>query len=122
MFRRVGVTSNGRLSAPEGRNVYRSTSPKRTASLQPSEIFLVWRHIALLQSAGITCDELAIDIRPLCGQADLSANFRSTTTSLNSQESMYAKAPYTVVLRAMHIHPTVAEYLPTVLSKLEPFA
>jgi len=35
---------------------------------------------------------------------------------------MYAKAPYTVIKRAMHIHPTVAEYLPTVLSKLEPFA
>ncbi len=33
---------------------------------------------------------------------------------------MYAKAPYTVVERAMHIHPTVAEFLPTVLSKLEP--
>jgi len=33
---------------------------------------------------------------------------------------MYAKAPYTVVQRAMHIHPTVAEYLPTVLSRLEP--
>ena len=35
---------------------------------------------------------------------------------------MYAKAPYTVIQRAMHIHPTVAEYLPVVLSKLEPFA
>jgi pyruvate/2-oxoglutarate dehydrogenase complex dihydrolipoamide dehydrogenase (E3) component len=35
---------------------------------------------------------------------------------------MYAKAPYTVVQRAMHIHPTVAEYFPTVLSKLEPVA
>jgi len=35
---------------------------------------------------------------------------------------MYAKAPYTVIQRAMHIHPTVAEYLPTVLSKLEPFS
>jgi pyruvate/2-oxoglutarate dehydrogenase complex dihydrolipoamide dehydrogenase (E3) component len=34
---------------------------------------------------------------------------------------MYAEAPYTVVQRAMHIHPTVAEYLPTVLGKLEPF-
>jgi pyruvate/2-oxoglutarate dehydrogenase complex dihydrolipoamide dehydrogenase (E3) component len=34
---------------------------------------------------------------------------------------MYAKAPYTVVQRAVHIHPTVAEFLPTVLSKLEPF-
>jgi pyruvate/2-oxoglutarate dehydrogenase complex dihydrolipoamide dehydrogenase (E3) component len=35
---------------------------------------------------------------------------------------MYAKAPYTVIQRAMHIHPTVAEFLPTVLSKLEPVA
>ena len=35
---------------------------------------------------------------------------------------MYAKAPYTVIQRAMHIHPTVAEYLPTVVAKLEPFA
>jgi pyruvate/2-oxoglutarate dehydrogenase complex dihydrolipoamide dehydrogenase (E3) component len=34
---------------------------------------------------------------------------------------MYAKASYTVIQRAMHIHPTVAEFLPTVLSKLEPF-
>jgi pyruvate/2-oxoglutarate dehydrogenase complex dihydrolipoamide dehydrogenase (E3) component len=33
---------------------------------------------------------------------------------------MYAKAPYTVVQRAMHIHPTVAEFLPTVLSRLQP--
>jgi pyruvate/2-oxoglutarate dehydrogenase complex dihydrolipoamide dehydrogenase (E3) component len=35
---------------------------------------------------------------------------------------MYAKAPSTVIQRAMHIHPTVAEYLPTVLGRLEPFA
>ena len=35
---------------------------------------------------------------------------------------MYAKAPYTVIQRAMHIHPTVSEYLPTILAKLEPFA
>jgi pyruvate/2-oxoglutarate dehydrogenase complex dihydrolipoamide dehydrogenase (E3) component len=34
---------------------------------------------------------------------------------------MYAKAPYTTVKRAMHVHPTVAEYLSTILSKLEPF-
>jgi pyruvate/2-oxoglutarate dehydrogenase complex dihydrolipoamide dehydrogenase (E3) component len=33
---------------------------------------------------------------------------------------MYAKAAYTVIERAMHIHPTVAEYLPTLLGKLKP--
>jgi len=35
---------------------------------------------------------------------------------------MYAKAPCTVVQRAMHIHPTVAEFLPVVLSNLAPVA
>lgn len=35
-------------------------------------------------------------------------------------DMMYAKAPYTTIQRAMHIHPTVAEYLPTILSKLQP--
>jgi pyruvate/2-oxoglutarate dehydrogenase complex dihydrolipoamide dehydrogenase (E3) component len=34
---------------------------------------------------------------------------------------MYAKAPYTVIQRAMHIHPTVSEFLPTILGKLQPF-
>jgi pyruvate/2-oxoglutarate dehydrogenase complex dihydrolipoamide dehydrogenase (E3) component len=34
---------------------------------------------------------------------------------------MYAKAPYTVIERAMHIHPTVSEYLPIILEKLVPF-
>ena len=35
-------------------------------------------------------------------------------------DTIYAKAPYTVVQRAMHIHPTVSELLPTVLDDLEP--
>ena len=34
---------------------------------------------------------------------------------------MYAKAPYTVIQRAMHIHPTLAEFLPTILADLTPF-
>jgi pyruvate/2-oxoglutarate dehydrogenase complex dihydrolipoamide dehydrogenase (E3) component len=33
---------------------------------------------------------------------------------------MYAKAPWTVIRRAMHIHPTVAELVPTMLSDLKP--
>jgi len=33
---------------------------------------------------------------------------------------MYAKAHYTVMQRAMHIHPTVAELLPTILGELKP--
>jgi len=33
---------------------------------------------------------------------------------------MYARAPYTVIQRAMHIHPTVSELIPTMLGELEP--
>jgi pyruvate/2-oxoglutarate dehydrogenase complex dihydrolipoamide dehydrogenase (E3) component len=33
-------------------------------------------------------------------------------------DQMYAKAPYTVMARAMHIHPTVTELLPTMLGEL----
>jgi pyruvate/2-oxoglutarate dehydrogenase complex dihydrolipoamide dehydrogenase (E3) component len=33
---------------------------------------------------------------------------------------MYARAPYTVLQRAMHIHPTVSEFIPTMLGDLKP--
>jgi pyruvate/2-oxoglutarate dehydrogenase complex dihydrolipoamide dehydrogenase (E3) component len=35
-------------------------------------------------------------------------------------DAMYAKAPYPVLRRAMHIHPTVSEYIPTLLHELTP--
>lgn len=33
---------------------------------------------------------------------------------------MYAKVPYTVMQRAVHIHPTVSELIPTMLGELQP--
>ena len=33
---------------------------------------------------------------------------------------MYAKAPYTTISRAMHIHPTVSELVPTLLQEMQP--
>jgi pyruvate/2-oxoglutarate dehydrogenase complex dihydrolipoamide dehydrogenase (E3) component len=35
---------------------------------------------------------------------------------------MYAKAPYTTISRAVHIHPTVTELIPTLLQTLKPLA
>ena len=35
---------------------------------------------------------------------------------------MYAKAPFTVISRAVHIHPTVSELIPTLLQSLKPLA
>ena len=33
---------------------------------------------------------------------------------------MYAKAPYTVIQRPVHVHPTVSELIPTMLADLKP--
>jgi pyruvate/2-oxoglutarate dehydrogenase complex dihydrolipoamide dehydrogenase (E3) component len=35
-------------------------------------------------------------------------------------QTMYARQPYTTLKNAMHIHPTVAELVPTVLGDLKP--
>ena len=35
-------------------------------------------------------------------------------------DAMYAKAPNSVIERAVHIHPTVSEYVPVVLADLQP--
>ncbi len=35
---------------------------------------------------------------------------------------MYAEAPYTVIQRAVHIHPTVSELIPTMLADLTPLS
>jgi pyruvate/2-oxoglutarate dehydrogenase complex dihydrolipoamide dehydrogenase (E3) component len=37
-------------------------------------------------------------------------------------DMMYAKAPYTIIQRAVHIHPTVSELIPTMLGDLQPLA
>jgi pyruvate/2-oxoglutarate dehydrogenase complex dihydrolipoamide dehydrogenase (E3) component len=36
-------------------------------------------------------------------------------------DTMYAKKPYTLIQRAVHIHPTVSELIPTMLGELKPF-
>jgi hypothetical protein len=35
---------------------------------------------------------------------------------------MYADKPYTVIQRAMHIHPTVSELIPTMVGELQPLS
>lgn len=37
-------------------------------------------------------------------------------------DTMYAKAPYTVLQHAVHIHPTVSELIPTMLGDLKPLS
>lgn len=54
----------------------------------------------------------------ILGAAILGLNGDEVVHSL--LDIMYADAPYTVIQRAVHIHPTVSELIPTVLGDLKP--
>ena len=60
------------------------------------------------------------DTRQILGAAILGVGGDEAVHSL--LDAMYAKAPYTTVQRAVHIHPTVSELLPTLLGELRPLA
>jgi pyruvate/2-oxoglutarate dehydrogenase complex dihydrolipoamide dehydrogenase (E3) component len=59
------------------------------------------------------------DTKELLGAAILGLNGDEIVHSL--LDIMYAKKPYTTIQRAVHIHPTVTELVPTLLGLLKPF-
>jgi pyruvate/2-oxoglutarate dehydrogenase complex dihydrolipoamide dehydrogenase (E3) component len=58
------------------------------------------------------------DSKELLGAAVLGMNGDEVVHSL--LDMMYAKRPYTTIQRAVHIHPTVSELVPTMLGSLKP--
>src|SRR5258706_3721931 len=58
------------------------------------------------------------DSKELLGAAILGLNGDEVIHSL--LDVMYARKPYTTIQRAMHIHPTVSELVPTLLGNLKP--
>ena len=58
------------------------------------------------------------DSKELLGAAILGLHGDEVVHSL--LDVMYAKRPYTTIQRAMHIHPTVTELVPTLLGQLKP--
>ena len=58
------------------------------------------------------------DSKELLGAALLGLNADEIVHSL--LDVMYARKPYTTIQRAMHIHPTVTELIPTLLGDLKP--
>ncbi len=60
------------------------------------------------------------DTKELLGAAILGMNGDEIVHSL--LDVMYAKKPYTTIQRAVHIHPTVTELIPTLLGSLKPLA
>ena len=59
------------------------------------------------------------DSKELLGAAILGMNGDEIVHSL--LDVMYAKKPYTTIQRAVHIHPTVTELIPTLLGSLKPY-
>jgi pyruvate/2-oxoglutarate dehydrogenase complex dihydrolipoamide dehydrogenase (E3) component len=60
------------------------------------------------------------DSKEVLGAALLGLNGDEIVHSL--LDVMYAKKPYTTIQRAVHIHPTVSELIPTLLGGLKPLA
>ena len=60
------------------------------------------------------------DTKELLGATILGLNGDEIVHSM--LDVMYAKMPYTTIQRAVHIHPTVTELVPTLLGTLKPFA
>ena len=58
------------------------------------------------------------DSKELLGAALLGWNADEVVHSL--LDMMYARKPYTTIQRAVHIHPTVTELIPTLLGNLKP--
>ena len=63
---------------------------------------------------------IAADTKQILGASILGTGGDEVVHSI--LDLMYAKAPYTVMQRAMHIHPTVSELIPTMLGELQPLA
>jgi pyruvate/2-oxoglutarate dehydrogenase complex dihydrolipoamide dehydrogenase (E3) component len=59
------------------------------------------------------------ETKEILGAAILGLNGDEVVHSL--LDTMYAKQPYTTIQRAVHIHPTVTELIPTLLGNLKPF-
>ena len=72
------------------------------------------------ETQGFMKVRLDADSQRLLGAAILGLNGDEVVHSL--LDVMAADRPYTVVARAMHIHPTVSELLPTLLQQLKPLA
>ena len=60
------------------------------------------------------------DSKELLGASLLGLNADEIVHSL--LDVMYARRPYTTIQKAMHIHPTVSELIPTLLADLKPLA
>jgi pyruvate/2-oxoglutarate dehydrogenase complex dihydrolipoamide dehydrogenase (E3) component len=92
----------------------------RTALVGKRPMTRVGRAIERGETQGFMKIAVDAETKRILGAAILGVGGDEAIHSL--MDAMYAKAEYTVVQRAVHIHPTVAELLPTVLGELQPLS
>src|SRR5213075_1138062 len=82
------------------------------------------KHVGRAREAGETHGFMKVLVdaktQELLGAAILGLNGDEVVHSL--LDMMYARRPYTTIQRAMHIHPTVSELVPTMLGNLKPLS
>jgi pyruvate/2-oxoglutarate dehydrogenase complex dihydrolipoamide dehydrogenase (E3) component len=108
---RVGMNeAEARLAMAQGRNVLRAKMPMQ--------------RVGRAREAGETQGFMKVlvdaDSKLLLGAAILGLNGDEVIHGL--LDIMAAKQPWTVISRAMHIHPTVSELVPTLLQQMKPLA
>ena len=106
---RIGMNeADARAAMARGRKVLRGTLPMK--------------RVGRAREAGETQGFMKVlvdaDTQRVLGAAILGLNGDEVVHSL--LETMAADRPYTVLSRAVHIHPTVSELLPTLLQQLKP--
>jgi pyruvate/2-oxoglutarate dehydrogenase complex dihydrolipoamide dehydrogenase (E3) component len=81
-------------------------------------------HVSRAREAGETQGFMKVladaDSKELLGASLLGLNADEVVHSL--LDVMYARKPYTTIQRAVHIHPTVSELIPTLLGTLQPLS
>ena len=105
---RAGITEGEARAS--GRNVLAATMPMTR----------VGRAKERGETAGFMKVLVDADTKRILGAALLGIEGDEVIHSL--LDVMYANAPYTLIERAMHIHPTVTELIPTLLGHLKPLA
>jgi pyruvate/2-oxoglutarate dehydrogenase complex dihydrolipoamide dehydrogenase (E3) component len=103
---RVGMTLNE--AKQSGRKLLVGTRPMTR----------VGRAVEKGESQGFMKVIVDADTRAILGASILGVTGDEVVHSL--LDVMYAKAPYTTISRAVHIHPTVSELVPTMLQDLQP--
>ena len=78
----------------------------------------VGRAVEKGESLGFMKIMVDADSKEILGAAILGLSGDEAVQSI--LDVMYAKAPYTTIQRAVHIHPTVSELIPTMIGDLKP--